>query len=308
MDTATHPQLIVQTPDGVRQIELIEHQEWSIGRDRTNLIRIPDRYASRFHASITVYRDRHCYFWDLNSRNGSLLNEQPIVGSALLKHGDRITIGNTLLTLKHHFVSNPNLQLSLNKPQVLMVHTSAIQGKIWQELLLSQAIDICWEVPGVDLKNLIALKAAANVLPPLLILDMQAFQEDLSSLCQWCRLQKIAVRILLIDSSRTQIPKAEQTDAIAQGFLHCLPALPTDRLLALKPFIFKLMLSILKEFQHQTLNSDTLNTALQTLDQLLQSAPLAPYTPQSDNELDIADQEDPTTLQASTDPAYTAQN
>jgi hypothetical protein len=41
------PQLIIQTPGDVQHINLLARQEWTIGRDRANLICIPDRYPSR---------------------------------------------------------------------------------------------------------------------------------------------------------------------------------------------------------------------------------------------------------------------
>jgi hypothetical protein len=293
------PQLIVQTPDGVQQVNLLERQEWTIGRDRANLIRIPDRYASRFHAMLGVYKERHCYFWDLSSRNGSLINGQPFVGSVLLKHGDRITIGNTVLALRHDFVTSPQLPLPQPQHQVLMMHSSAIQGKIWQELLLSQDIGIRWEIPGVDIKKLISLQTAANILPPLLILDTQAIQDDLYGLCHWCHQQKLAVNLLLIDSSRYDISESERTYVLKQGFLNLFPAFNTAQLLTHAPQIRQRLFSILTVFNHQPLRPEALLGALQTLEQVLNKPPIAYHQHPLPAELepDLCDPEDLTSLQ-----------
>lgn len=290
------PQLIVQAPSvDARRFQLLEHTEWTVGRDPTNLIQILDRFASRFHAVLGVFEDRHVYFRDLNSRNGTLMDGQPITEPVLLKHGDRITIGNTTLVLKHSYVTTAHSALPSTRKQALMIHASAIQGKIWQEILLSQSIDVLWEVPGAHLQQIIGLQATANLLPPLLIIDIQAVKEDIYGLCHWCRQQGLSVQILLVDSSRSDIPDSEQVYINKLGFLSLFPALPAGQLSSFRPHIFQMTLSLLTAFYEHTLNRDPLSYALQTLDQLFSQAPMI-ISKTRQAELDAMNAEDLTSL------------
>jgi pSer/pThr/pTyr-binding forkhead associated (FHA) protein len=273
MNMNNTPQLIVQTATEIRNFQLLDRSEWTIGREPRNLIQILDRFSSRFHAVIGVVEARHIYFRDLNSRNGSTLDGLKITEPVLLKHGDRIMIGSTGLVLKHNYVTTVHSLLPISQQQALMIHASAVQGKIWQELLLSQGISILWDVPGANLQKIIGLQAAANLLPPLLIIDTQAIQEDLYGLSHWCRLQRLSVEILLIDSSRSQIPDSEQAYVKTLGFLDFLPALPVGTLCTHYQSILQNTINILTAFPAQALNPDTLLTALRALDQLLSKAP-----------------------------------
>lgn len=290
------PQLIVHAPaTDPRRFQLLDHTEWTVGRDRANLIQIFDRYASRFHGVLGVFENRHVYFRDLHSRNGTLMDGQPVTEPVLLKHGDRITIGNTALVLKHNHVTTVHSALPSTRKQALMIHASAVQGKIWQEILLSQSIDVLWEVPGAHLQQIIGLQATANLLPPLLIIDIQAVKEDIYGLCHWCRQQGLFVQILLVDSSRSDIPDSEQAYITKLGFLSLFPALPAGQLSTLCPHIFQMTLSLLTAFQEHTLNREPLSCALQRLDQLFSQAPMIISTTRQ-AELDAMNSEDLTSL------------
>ncbi|MDZ8184036.1 MAG: FHA domain-containing protein [Nostoc sp. ChiSLP02] len=67
---------------------------WTIGRNRSSGICIPDSYMSRRHAAIQHIEDRGFYLIDFNSTNGSFVNEQRAVEPIELKDGDRIRLGN----------------------------------------------------------------------------------------------------------------------------------------------------------------------------------------------------------------------
>jgi pSer/pThr/pTyr-binding forkhead associated (FHA) protein len=66
----------------------------SIGRSGDADVRIDDRYASGLHARI-FSRDRRTYVEDMNSTNGTLLNDATLVGEAELIDGDVVRIGDT---------------------------------------------------------------------------------------------------------------------------------------------------------------------------------------------------------------------
>jgi hypothetical protein len=66
----------------------------SIGRSPTNSIVISDTFASSEHATISLKEGR---WWleDRNSRNGTVLNGEPIKTSVIVTDGDIISIGST---------------------------------------------------------------------------------------------------------------------------------------------------------------------------------------------------------------------
>jgi len=66
----------------------------TMGRATSNNVQVADGQASRQHAEIRYENGRH-FVADLNSTNGTLVNDQRITGSQQLNHGDIITIGST---------------------------------------------------------------------------------------------------------------------------------------------------------------------------------------------------------------------
>lgn len=71
----------------------------SIGRIATNTVMLNNTYTSSQHALIT-HRDSQWWIEDLNSRNGTLVNDVPISEPTVITVGDRITIGDAVLTLE----------------------------------------------------------------------------------------------------------------------------------------------------------------------------------------------------------------
>ncbi len=68
----------------------------SIGRSAEADLRIEDRYASGLHARI-FSREGRTYVEDMNSTNGTLLNDAGLHGEAELIDGDVVRIGDTEL-------------------------------------------------------------------------------------------------------------------------------------------------------------------------------------------------------------------
>ena len=66
----------------------------SIGRSRDADVQIEDRYASGVHARI-FSREGRTYIEDMNSTNGTLLNDATLKGEAELLDGDVVRIGDT---------------------------------------------------------------------------------------------------------------------------------------------------------------------------------------------------------------------
>jgi hypothetical protein len=71
----------------------------SIGRSKDADLAIEDRYASGVHARIFT-RDGRTYVEDMNSTNGTLLNDAELKGEAELIDGDVVRIGDTEFRLE----------------------------------------------------------------------------------------------------------------------------------------------------------------------------------------------------------------
>jgi pSer/pThr/pTyr-binding forkhead associated (FHA) protein len=67
---------------------------WTIGRNRSSGICIPDSHVSRRHAAIQHLDNQGFYLIDFNSSNGSFVNGDRAVEPIKLKDGDRIRLGN----------------------------------------------------------------------------------------------------------------------------------------------------------------------------------------------------------------------
>jgi serine/threonine protein kinase len=68
--------------------------QFTIGRQRDNILRIPDRGVSRKHATLLAARNGF-FIRDENSTAGTYLNGSPVHGPQLVKRGDVIQIGYT---------------------------------------------------------------------------------------------------------------------------------------------------------------------------------------------------------------------
>ena len=71
----------------------------TVGRAASNTIVLPDGYASAKHALITR-RQGQWWLEDQGSRNGTLLNDMPLEGTAVISAGDVIAVGGTQLKLE----------------------------------------------------------------------------------------------------------------------------------------------------------------------------------------------------------------
>jgi transcriptional regulator with GAF, ATPase, and Fis domain len=84
---------------GRNVIHLVNGERLTLGRAPTNSIVIHDERASRFHAEIFP-APAGWAVRDLESRNGTLLDEQPLEGDHLLASGDTISIGRTEIVFR----------------------------------------------------------------------------------------------------------------------------------------------------------------------------------------------------------------
>ena len=71
----------------------------SVGRGANNTIVLPDGYASNEHA-LLMRRNGQWWLQDQGSRNGTLLNQLPVQGTAVISAGDIISIGGIDLKIE----------------------------------------------------------------------------------------------------------------------------------------------------------------------------------------------------------------
>ncbi len=99
---ATEAWLVAERGGGLREGERFDLiGGLSIGRSGEADVRIDDRYASGLHARI-FSREGHTYIEDMNSTNGTLLNDATLVGEAELVDGDVVRIGDTEFRYEAH--------------------------------------------------------------------------------------------------------------------------------------------------------------------------------------------------------------
>jgi general secretion pathway protein E len=89
--------LEIKDPKATRQIPL-DSGPLTIGRNFTNLLVIDEPRASRFHCVIEQDSDGF-RIRDLESRNGTLINDKPLHGASALAPGDIVKIGKTEIKL-----------------------------------------------------------------------------------------------------------------------------------------------------------------------------------------------------------------
>jgi sigma-B regulation protein RsbU (phosphoserine phosphatase) len=90
-------EISIETGDGSRERFPLAKERVTIGRSRDSDIFLPDQWLSRHHAEI-LKKDATFFLHDLGSKNGTLLNGEPVHGDRRLRHGDVITLGEHVLT------------------------------------------------------------------------------------------------------------------------------------------------------------------------------------------------------------------
>jgi len=90
-------ELSIQAADGTRERFPLVKERVTIGRSRESDIFLPDQWLSRQHAEVRRRPDGF-YVADLKSKNGTLLNGQPVQVAKRLRPGDVIMLGEHTLT------------------------------------------------------------------------------------------------------------------------------------------------------------------------------------------------------------------
>ncbi|WP_392486063.1 FHA domain-containing protein [Haloimpatiens sp. FM7315] len=66
----------------------------TIGRKNDNLVQLVDAYVSGYHAKVFL-KNNDCIIEDLESTNGTFVNDKKINGASYLRSGDIVQVGNS---------------------------------------------------------------------------------------------------------------------------------------------------------------------------------------------------------------------
>lgn len=268
MTASPTPQLIIAAEIS-QQVDLTTQKTWTLGRSSINSIVLAGGSVSRHHAKLEVLDNRHCYFVDLNSSNGSQVNQKRVTEPLLLKHGDVITIGATDIRFHFPYVTHSGSTIPFRPKQVLMMQESATQGIIWQEILCSQGFDVQWIPPATDLQQRIRLDAAANVLPDLLLVDLVAYKGDALAFGAWCNHTYPHLPLFLTLSAETSASIVEMNVTLPTGTGKIFSALPSVNLPKKVDIFVEHLRSVLNAVGGSTFNQNDLAASLNSLEEIL---------------------------------------
>jgi hypothetical protein len=98
--------LVVDAPEGLRGQMFVVSGETVIGRNPPSTILLRDDHVSARHARLF---ERGGWLWieDLRSTNGTLLNGERVRYATPVRSGDRLTVGDVVLTLREEAAEAP---------------------------------------------------------------------------------------------------------------------------------------------------------------------------------------------------------
>lgn len=160
-------QIFIIHASGNRQAVPLDGDRWIIGRDAACELCLEDSVTSRRHAQLS--RDPQGQFWiqDLQSKNGTLVNDRPVT-TCRIEPGDRIIIGGCELKLDGVArVASPSivlseahsdtqaatntwgreqrLQLAQKRLESLYDLNERLTGRFDRDDLLNEVLNICME-------------------------------------------------------------------------------------------------------------------------------------------------------------------
>jgi pSer/pThr/pTyr-binding forkhead associated (FHA) protein len=221
---APTPRLLIQTSLYQHCLSLTAGSNWTIGRDSTNSLVLPDQLVSRQHAVMRRLPKGGFGLMDLESSNGSFVNGQRVSEPTLLKHGDQISLGSTEIYFQCSEPAPIPSPSAAAPPKVLLIQSSRMQGQIWREILSSQGITVFWSSARSDVVAILQqLEFLGLGLPDLLLLDIGSQRENPYDFCRWCRLHYEQLRVILTSGMRTMVYKSERKWAHQQGAYDLFP-------------------------------------------------------------------------------------
>jgi hypothetical protein len=93
---AARGQVTILEPPELAGAVMTIGDELTIGRAAACTLTLDDTYVSQQHANI-AWRDRQYFANDIGSTNGTFVNRERLVSPVVLRPGDRMQIGSTVL-------------------------------------------------------------------------------------------------------------------------------------------------------------------------------------------------------------------
>ncbi|MFC2036665.1 FHA domain-containing protein [Chloroflexota bacterium] len=129
------PELVIEHTG---QVFSLTQEPVTIGREVDNAIILADPEVSAYHATIYWQAGINAYaIEDTGSTNGTFVNERLVEGSQILRHGDVIRVGNTVMDLKFESAAAAGLAVAGGVPPVVEEESSESPS---QSLLLPIAV------------------------------------------------------------------------------------------------------------------------------------------------------------------------
>lgn len=97
MDQLAPARLLLIAPGEEKEFPLETGYTWAIGRNPRSYITLADQRVSRDHAIIQRTDATEYYLIDMGSLNGSYVNDNRVSTPALLRNGDRLSVGGHLM-------------------------------------------------------------------------------------------------------------------------------------------------------------------------------------------------------------------
>ena len=95
---ASPVQLAILEPAALKGQTYPLAEELTVGRAAGCQVTIDDTYASQIHARV-FSREGQLFVEDLGSTNGTYLNRKKVQGPQVMRRGDRLQVGNTVMEL-----------------------------------------------------------------------------------------------------------------------------------------------------------------------------------------------------------------
>lgn len=111
--------LLMAQNDKVSNTYSLNRNITQVGRSRRNHLRINDPLVSVKHLTVSVSGNT-CVVNDLDSSNGTFINGERVVGSRVLKDGDEIMIGKTIIRFAARQTGTPERPHKLHKRPAMM--------------------------------------------------------------------------------------------------------------------------------------------------------------------------------------------
>ncbi len=204
---------------------LVGKKYWTIGSHKSCSIVVRDPQISSQHAMLLATADRDIFFCDLQSVNGSFINDTQTIHPVQLLHGDRLRVGPVELEFQHVSSLSPQQSSSHAPKTVLLVQRDRFQGAVWRETLKTYGITTLEDRAlqhHFSLPQLEQLLQQIAVTPDLLLADIASLLPNAYEFCRLCCEAYPSLKIILTYSDRPLVYPAERRWAISQGALDAL--------------------------------------------------------------------------------------